>query len=368
MYPTSTRFRQALATSHQIAVTVDAYRGGQLVRAGIPISDGSVTVDRGSKVRRSLSLTVPDLTLLPWDATDPLAVYGQQLVVSRGIVFPDVTEWVPLGTFTIDEPSADLHDGPITLTGKTAEMLIQDDTIRYPTTTRGQTTCVAAIEFLIRQTLPDAAIVNATVGSRNPSCPVVVWDTGTDRWDAVVQIATAMRAEIFVNAANQFVIADMPDPLTAPVVWDVAEGEGGNLVSASRSMSRNAVYNGVVVTASNTAANVAPVTGAAYDNDPNSPTQWGGPFGRKPKIYATALATTTGDCQSIATYMLADLVAPNIQMSLSTLPNPALEASDCIRVNAAGRKQLAIVQSFTVPLTEAGAFPITLRGGKDDPT
>ncbi|CAO0836159.1 hypothetical protein SMICM17S_07166 [Streptomyces microflavus] len=95
--------------------------------------------------------------------------------------------------------------------------------------------------YLIRQTLPDAVIVNTTAGSRNPACAIATWDAGADRWDAVQQIALSMQAEIFVDALDRFVIADIPDVSTAAVVCAIAEGEGGTLMSAARAMSRTAV-------------------------------------------------------------------------------------------------------------------------------
>ncbi|MFD6364489.1 DUF5047 domain-containing protein [Streptomyces roseolus] len=359
-------FRQALTTSHQMTIRVDAYYAGALVQGGIPVSDGAVTLDRGSAVRRSLSLTIPDLSLLPWDPTDPLAVYGQELVVSRGIPFPSGTEWVPLGKFRIDEPSADVKHGPITLTGKSAEATIQDDRFMTPATTRGYPSCIAAIEFLIRQTIPAAVITNATSDSRNPSCPVAVWDAQASRWDAVTQIARAMNAEIYCNASNSFVITDTPNPLTSPVVWDIAEGEGGTLMSAARTMSRASVYNAVVASGENTAANTAPVSAIAYDDDPTSPTRWGGPYGRVPKFYSSALLTTTGACVGAAESLLFDAIAPNIQTSVSASPNPALEPGDCVRLRYAGRKNLFIVQALTIPLTTTGSSSLTLRGGKEE--
>ncbi|MFJ4768464.1 DUF5047 domain-containing protein [Streptomyces uncialis] len=366
MYPVSARFRQALTTSHQIVTRVDAYRGGTLIRADVPISGGSVSVDRGSKTRRSLSLTVADPGLLPWAANDPLAVYGQRLVVSRGIRFPDGDELIPLGTFRVNEPSGDVHMGPVTVTGQSSEATIIDDSFLAPTSTRGYTTCIQAIEYLIRQTLPTATIANLTAGERNPSLPVATWDAGADRWEAVVQIATAMRAEIYVDVLDRFVIVDRPDPLTSPVVWDIAGGESGSLISASRSMSRNAVYNAVVVTGENTSTTAAPVSATAYDTDPSSPTRWGGPYGKVARRYSSSMLTTVGDCLATATYMLADAIAPNVQTSISSLPNPALEASDCLRVSYAGRRERFIAQSFTVPLAADGDFPITLRGGKEE--
>ncbi|MFE5828735.1 DUF5047 domain-containing protein [Streptomyces sp. NPDC056508] len=366
MQTITTAFRQALTTSHQMAVRVDAYYDGSLTRGNLPIVDGSVTLDRGSAVRRSLSLTVADLSLLPWTATDPLAVYGQELVVSRGIPFPSGTEWVPLGTFRIDEPSADFRHGPITLTGKSAETSIQDDRFMVPTSTRGYATCVDAITYLIRQTLPDAVITNATSDNRNPACAVAVWDAQGNRWDAVTQVARAMNAEIYCDASNAFIITDSPNPLTAPVVWDIAEGEGGTLMSAARTMSRSSVYNAVVASGENTAGNNAPVSATAYDSDPLSPTRWGGPFGRVPKFYSSALLTTSGACLSAAQSMLFDATAPNIQTNVAASPNPALEPGDCVRLRYAGRRNLFIVQSLSIPLTASGSSTLTLRGGKDE--
>ncbi|MFD7646353.1 DUF5047 domain-containing protein [Streptomyces albidoflavus] len=364
MYPVSETFLRALTLPHQIVTRVDAYYGGALYRADIPIEAGSVTVDRGSKVRRTLSLTVADPSLLPWDALDPLAVYGQELVVSRGIRFTHGDEMVPLGTFRIDEPEGDVHAGPVTVTGKTAEAAVADAIFMLPTTTRGYNNMFEAISYLIHQVIPSAAILNAT--GRNPTCPVATWDAGADRWDAVVQIATAMGAEVYVDPIGRFVIANRPDPLATPFAWDIAEGEGGTLVSASRRMSRDNVYNAVVVSGENTASTSAPVSAIAYDNDPTSPTRWGGPYGRVPKSYQSSLLLSQGDCQTAANYMIADLTAPNIQTSISSIPNPALEAGDVIRVSYAGRKELHIAQSFSIPLTADGDFPITLRGGKED--
>lgn len=367
MYPISNRFRQALAQSHTMVARVDAHYDGAVTLADVPISAGSVTVDRGSKVRRSLSLTVADPSLLPWDATDPLAVYGQQLVVSRGIRFTDgSTEMIPLGTFRINEPSGDTLYGPVTLSGQSMECAIADDVFDVPTSTKGVGTCVAAIEVLIHQTLPSAVVVNLTSDGRNPPCAVVAWDAGGNRWDAVVQIATAMQAEIYVDALNRFVITDTPNVLSDAVVWDIAEGEGGTLMASSRTMSRTAVYNNVVASGENTSGNSVPVSAFARDTNPTSPTRWGGPFGKVTKHISSGLWTTTAACQAAANAALFDAIAPNIQASIDASPNPALEGGDVIRVAHTVHKELFLVQSLSIPLTADGDFSISLRGGKED--
>jgi hypothetical protein len=367
MYPVSSTFLATLATSHTMLAKVDAYYDGELTASSLPIADGSVTVDRASKTRRALSLTVADPAYLPWDATDPLAAYGQQLVVSRGIRFTNgVEEWVPLGTFRINEPSGDVHFGPVTVTGASMECALIDDTFQAPTSTRGYSGCVDAIEALIRQTLPDAVIVNLTASARNPACAVATWDAGGNRWDAVVQIALAMQAEIYVDAQNRFVITDLPDVVNGPVSWDIAEGEGGTLISSARSMPRTGVCNAVAASGQNAASGAAPVSAIATDDDPSSPTRFGGPFGKVTKSISSALWTTVGACQAAADYALYEAIAPNVQTSIDTLPNPALEGNDIIRLSHAGRKERYLVQSLSVPLTSDGGFAIALRGGKED--
>ncbi|GAA3018416.1 hypothetical protein Sfulv_55290 [Streptomyces fulvorobeus] len=344
-----------------------AMYGGLVTVPDLPVMDGSVTVDRGSKVRRSLSLTVSDPKYLPFAELDPLAVYGQKLVVRRGIRFAGgLIEWVPLGTFRIDEPQGDTLLGPITLTGQSSECHIIDDKFMAPTSTRGYATCVTAMEYLIRQTLPDAVIVNETAGSRNPSCAVATWTAGADRWDAVQQIALSMQAEIYVDAVDRFVIADIPNVESSSVVWDIAEGEGGTLMAASRAMSRTAVFNAVVASGENTAAGSAPVSAVAYDSDPSSPTRWNGPFGHVPKHISSSLWLTVPQCQAAASYALFDATARNVSTYVSAIPNAALEAGNCLRLTYSGRKELAIAQSFTIPLTAEGSSSLTLRGGKEE--
>lgn len=367
MYPVSADFLRSLSLSHVMVARVDAYYAGQLVRANVPFSSGSVTVDRGSKTRRKLSLTVTDPALLPWGATDVLAPYGQQLVVSRGIRYTNGDEeWVPLGTFRIDNPSGDVHFGPVTVSGTTMESAIVDDKFQVPTTTKGMGGCVDAITTLIRQTLPDAVVTNLTAGERNPTVAVATWDAGNDRWDAVVQIAMAMSATVYVDAQDRFVIADLPDVVNGTVAWDIADGEGGNLISSARSINRTGVCNAVVASGENTASGAAPVSGIARDTSPSSPTRWGGPFGKVTKFISSALWLTQGDCQNAANFALFDATAPNVETSLDTLPNPALEGDDIVRLVNAGRKERYLVQSVTIPLTATEDFSITLRGGKED--
>ncbi|MGV9352277.1 DUF5047 domain-containing protein [Streptomyces misionensis] len=327
-------------------------------------TDGSVTVDRGNSVRRTCTVTVPDVSLLPMSPMDQLAVYGARLRILRGIIYGDGSvEAVPLGLFRINSISGDPAFGPVTIDGSGLEAVVADDKFTAPYTTRGATNATAAISNLIQASIPGAVITNratdATIGT-------MTWDAQSDRWAAVQECATAIGAEVYADADGQFVIAELPDLLTAPVAWNVDAGETGVLISANRSFSRDGMYNMVVASGENTEDNVPPVSATASDTDPTSPTYVSGPFGRVPKFYSSATLTSSTLALNAAQKLLRDSVKPNTTVSLTSLPNPCLEPGDVLRVTYEdGRRELQQVQSFSISL---GLDSITIQtiGGKQD--
>jgi len=364
MYPApSDRFLAALRESHVPYTRVQLLRTDGVV-VDLPHTDGSVTVDRGSAVRRTCTVTVPDTSLLPMTPTEQLAIYGARLRISRGIIYGDgTTEAVPLGLFRIDSIEGDPSLGPVTISGSGLEAVVADDKFMSPYTTRGATAAVTAITGLIQDTIPGATIVNratdATIGT-------MTWDTQGDRWAAVQECATAIGAEVYADADGQFIIAELPDLLTAPVAWDVSAGDTGVLISAKRSFSREGMCNVVVASGQNTEDNAPPVSATATDDDPTSPTYVGGPFGRVPKFYSSATLINSSLAQGAANKLLRDSIKPSATVSLTSLPNPCLEPGDVLRVTYEdGRRELQQVQSFTISL---GLDSITIEtiGGKQD--
>ena len=87
MYPTSEKFTQSVKASHRPFVVVKAMSiDGTFVN--LPVVSGDVKVDRTSQdVRRTLSLTVNSLDLVPVLATDPLNIYGNHIYVYRGVLW-----------------------------------------------------------------------------------------------------------------------------------------------------------------------------------------------------------------------------------------------------------------------------------------
>jgi len=362
LYPVTDRFLARLAESHQVATRVQLFlTTGQVV--DLDHSGGSVTVDRGQATRRTCSVTCPDPALIPRSPTDQLATYGAQLRISRGVYFGDGTEeLVPLGLFRLDSVGGDINDGPITLTGKDRSAIIADDKFTTPFTVSG--TVVGAVSSLIQRSIPDAdilsLIVDAAIGSR-------AFDVEADPWAGAQEIAAAAGAEVYANADGVFVIATLPELLTTPPVWAVEATEGGVYISGNRAMSSDNVYNGVLARGENTTDNIPPVSYLATDTDPNSPTYWGGPFGRRPMFFSSSTLMTLAACTQAANLKLAQSKAPNASGDFSSLPNPALEPGDVLRVmHEDGTRELHQVASFSVPLDEGGDFPIATISAKED--
>ncbi|MGW0780308.1 DUF5047 domain-containing protein [Streptomyces sp. NPDC002913] len=362
MYPVSDRFLAALAQSRGVAAQVQLLRTDGTV-VDLPHTDGSVQVDRGATIRRTCTVTSADVSLIPTSPADELAVYGARLRISCGIDFGDrTTELVPLGVFRLDEVGGDPVMGPVTLTGKAIECIVADDRFTQPYRAVG--TVVGAITALIVRSVPDAEIVSliadTAIGPRT-------WDIEGDPWAAVQEIAAAGGAECYTSADGTFVISALPDLSTATPVWTVAAGEGGVYIKGSRSMTSAGVFNGVLARGEGAETNSAPASYLAVDDDPGSPTYWSGPFGHRPMFYSSATIVSPGSAQAAAELKLRAAKAPNAQGDFSSLPNPALEPGDVLRVvHPDGLKELHQVASFTVPLRPGGDFPIGTISAKED--
>ncbi|MFE7906500.1 DUF5047 domain-containing protein [Streptomyces albogriseolus] len=361
VYPVSDRFLARIAESHTVVTRVQLFlTTGEVV--DLPHTGGSVTVDRSQAIRRTCTVTCPDPAVIPRTPADQLATYGARLLVQRGVDYGDGTEeLVPLGLFRLDSVDGDVSDGPVTLQGKDMSAVVADDKFVTPYTAMG--TAVGAVTALIRRSLPDAqvisSIVDAGIGRRT-------FDVEGDPWAACQEIAAAAGAEVYATADGEFAIATLPDLLTTPPTWEIAAQEHGVYISARRGMTSDNVFNGVLARGENAADGILPVSYLATDDDPGSPTYWGGPFGRRPAFYSSSTLISMINCQAAAQLKLQTAKAPNASGDITALPNPALEPGDVLRIrHPDGTRELHQAAAFTVPLDESGDFPISTIAAKE---
>lgn len=370
MLSVSARWAPALTHGFGLSVGVNVLYEGAVIAEDIDFVSGVVKVDAGSDTRRSLTLTIADPTEFPIDVADRYAVYGQRIYVECGLQYLDGSiERVPAGTFVITSVSGNIHTGPLTISAAGLEVLLRREPWDLATSTTGHASPAAFIEAKILAVVPDATFEDRSTGGAG-TLSTKTWDAGSDRWSALSEVAASVGAELFADAAGTYVLADIPDPdVVGEAAWDVTAGEAGVMVSADMELSADGVFNRVVVTGENTADNVAPVRAVAAITDPADPLRYGGPFGKVTRPVSSSLATSPAKALAMAQAILRKARSANRRVTLTTVPNPALDAHDRIRVDYGPEHppEIHLVRSFDIPISVgAGSFAIATISGKDD--
>jgi Domain of unknown function (DUF5047) len=378
MWPVSPMWELACRGSHVVELRVDAYRNGVLVASNLPVDPESATlkVDGTALVRRSVDLTISDPSLVPITTSSLLDPHAVELRIFRGFRYPDGTsETIPVGRFRIATVSTALYGG-IVISGVDAAKLVADDAyVTYtdtstidpdpnPTSSAGGATYLSEMQRWLTNTLPDASISVSDAITTDEPLPITTWEEGTSKLAAINELAVAIDVEVYCDNQGTFVIAPMPDPDAAPV-WTIDLGEDGVIVAATEDWDRDTVFNAVTVRGER-ADGTPPVYWTAKDNNPHSPTYWNGPFGRRPKVYTSAMIRSYAQALRAAATMLQRAIAPVRSMTVSMLPNPALEPGDMVLVRLppsndrqSYREVAHMIRGYTLPLG-LGAMEVDL--------
>lgn len=360
-------FLDSIVTSHRVAVLVDVLRDGEPLDPAVTLDtvlSGGVTLDSRAAIRGRCDITLADdgnLGWVPTVPTDPLAPYGNELSVSRGIRFDNGTvEYAHLGVFRID--SADVNDQAgqlqIQLTGLDRSARIID--ARFEEATQiasGTNLATAIVTNLITPVYPG---VTTRFTTTTHTTPQIIAEEGGDRWAVCQDLATAAGMRLFFDGEGILVLE--PDTVDDPVA-ELAEGENGVLLSAGRRWSRQGAFNRVIATGENT-GEVAPVRGVATDTNPLSPTYFYGPFGQVPRFFQSQFIVTADQAQDAATAMLARELGTSQSLSLGSLVLPYLQPSEVVRVTRARvglNAEDHIIDSVTIPLGADQAMMIETR-------
>ena len=143
------------------------------------------------------------------------------------------------------------------------------------------------------------------------------------------------------------------------MVWTVDAGEGGVLLGSSETLDRSNVRNGVSVRGQ-PAADEPPIYALAVNDDPASPTRWGGPFGKVALISSSTTVTTQAQADSTAASLLNLRLGLARTLTLNSVPNPAVMPDDLIQITFAdGRTENQSINAIQFSLDVDGALQIT---------
>lgn len=360
MLAVSTTFLAALRESHTAVVTLDAYYDGLPLYTDLPITGGTVTVNGGTGVRRTLDVTIADVGL--WDSLD---VIGIELRPKRGIRFPDGTvELVDLGAFSLDSTSMSMAPGGgiQVRSAPDAWVRVQRRQFESPHASVRTNRITAEIQRLVAA----ATDVGTPVVTATDTTLVgpLVWDR--DRAAAATDLADSIGAEAYFDTTRNLVIRNAPLLSQAPV-WTVDASLSGVMLGGDLSRDRARTYNVVVASMSAVDGRTPFAPQTAADTDPTSRTYVNGPFGRVPFFYSSPTLRNTGQALAAAKAMLNRVKAVNAQFQLDAVVNPALDRGDVITVlTPTGITERHLVDALTIPLEVGGVQRITTRSSRPE--
>lgn len=346
MRTASEQFLSEIISSHKAVCRV-TLNGTEIE---IPVASGAVTMSASSATRSQLDLTVAGNDFVPEGPSSPLAPYGQELLVERGIEYADGTaELVPIGVFRIDEVEiGDLGETRVSGTDRSGWVI--DAPFDAPYQIAGSTNVATAIEELITDALPDAAL--DFISTTNTSTVITVAEGG-DRWALALDLARSIGAELFFDGQGHCVLR-LVATSQSQGAWSLSDGDGGTLLAATRNWSREGIYNRVVVYGEQLSDN-SPARGEAADDDPASPTYYLGAYGQVLLVESDSLIGSNAAAEDAAAGRLANTRTAFASLNFSAITNPILECGDVVNVSHQASKSTGSyrIENLTIPLDPA---------------
>lgn len=349
--------RRALGGSHQAVsearVLVSYQTGDDPDGEDVPIIVGDVAYDGTADVYATVSLTVPGVSRLngqsmfPRHAWDRYAPYGNELFIRRGIdLGGNGVLWVPLGVFRIDSvEQSEAPKGALTITGSDRMAGIIDARLITPMVFESNTTVMRAVSLLVREVYPQAVIhFDDQSASSMLGRQLVIEES---RYDALRDIADSLGKNLYWDGQGVLRF-ETPAEMDA-IQWEINAGRDGVLIAPARRVSRERVYNAVVATGEG--ASESPVHAVAYDDGVNSPTRFGGRFGRVPRFYSSPFLYTQAQAQNAARSMLRRSIGVPYSVNFGTVVNPAMRPHHVARITQSDyNRENHIIETYNIPL------------------
>lgn len=387
VYGITPAFRAALGGSYRMYTVANVLSGGKIVPgfSDIPISDGTITVDRKNAQRRTLALTVATdsaLLYIPKSVTDPLTPFGNEISISAGWIDMSVgmpyinpataqPELIPCGVYPmITVPTEDTgQDVTLSVSGSDRSWMVADRKFLLPYTVTAGTAPEVAIQSILTLVYPTLPTLNMM--PTGFSLPAAAFNQGDDPWAACLSLADDAGYELFMDVNGIPTGYPIPTPSGQPVVWNYrVDGTGdAKPTKVKRTYTRSGVSNDFTVSATGSAnapggsGASAPFQEQATDSNPGSVTNISGAFGDVPTFVSSSLVTTTAQGTATAATLLAASLGLAESYVVTAPPSPMFDIDDVIGVSdpRIGVNCLMVVDAISLSLRHDGTVAITGR-------
>lgn len=334
---------------------VTIFAQGSRLNYNLPVSSGTVTVDRNSANRRRANLTmeviptVPPPTVLPLTPQSPSAPFGNEVSLQAVITNQEgASATVQMGIFAIATSTVEDATSDLTITldcydrswvvstrkflapynvPATPSKTFAAELVALLNTTWGAT--LPALQFNIQGNLAQVAIV-----------PSASYNEGSDPWSAAQDLAAAIGYELFFDVNGIVTALPIPVPSATPVGWTYFENVPNAPKVIKDTFTRDGIYNDFIISGTGTtnapgatSGSNAPIRAESSDTNPASPTFVGGVFGDVPSFGQSNLITSLAQAQSASLYALQASLSSAQQISTDVLPNPLFDIDDVVALN-----------------------------------
>jgi hypothetical protein len=307
---------------------------GQLEVAGpLQVANAALSIDAGSASWRRLTgdVVLPAATA---QAIEGVNTFNGEISVELGIGFQNGVDWVQVAQLRIEESTRLSGKATRTLTAFDRAIRVND----FPFITPYAPRDMAGVQLSVVGAIVD--IITTAFPSNSP--PVFVVDPTLDtgvlppaetsftgaRWDAVLKLAQSIGATVHNDRLGRFLIRSL-EVANAPVAT-LRGGAGGTLVAHGASSTRVEQFNAVGMTSESPSGDGIFVY--VVDADPQSPTYYDGPFGRKPFMTRNDTVTTLESAIAATRALLAAKRSGARDLDLDAAYDPLLQPLDVVTV------------------------------------
>lgn len=367
---TTPSFAELLTYGHTVISRADLWFNNSLIAKGLPVTSGSVDVDSTRATRRTCTLALADRAsqlaeLIPKQPGDRLAPYGSEIKIYRGLMLPGEVEWLlPVGHFRI--ATCDVTDDgngiSMAISGYDRSRAVSLARFDVAYVIAAGTDVIAAIKGILAysQGSQSISVITQTANTGTVAALRVI-DAEADPWATCQSLATEIGCEIFFNVNGSCVIRDQPSPSAGNIADTYTFGPTSKFTKMTNSLTDDPGYNGVVVYGE--PPGVTPIVAEHFDDNPESPTYYLGPYGSRPTFLRSQYIATQAQADAAALGLFNASVGITEQVKMSVIPNPQLEAGDVVLVQYQdlGIDDRFIVESFSLPLGQDSTSDITCR-------
>jgi hypothetical protein len=347
-------YRLMLATSHTPTFRIEVWRGTEKIVDDLEYEDGNVTATLASQISRQFDFTCSG-DLYPRNPDDVLNPYTDYVKAFRGIALADGFGY-EFPTFRGRIIDIDLlPNGMCSVACQDRGLEVQEAAFTVP-----ENSVVGQNVFTEFQRLVTNGIADATFGDSDfyeQVMPQLTWEH--DRASALDEIATSIGSFWYALADGAFVMRHVPWTLLTPPIATLRHA-AGEIINFTPHRSRSTVFNSITITGERTDG-TEPVYATVTDNNPDSPTYIGGPFGIRNRLINLLTPTTVEIAADAAQVALKRSIGRTETWDLTIPVDPSLELGDTLQIEADDRKVIQVISSMTVPMIESTPMNLQMR-------